>query len=73
MMARSTKKVEKIEPTAEERRALYNLLYDSSLFQAHPVIVSNVCRGVDSLLLVLGRPDLAALWADQETLGRQEP
>jgi hypothetical protein len=64
-MARSPKKT---EPTANERRALFVLMYDSSLFNAHPIVVTNVREGVEELLRTLGRPDLADLWADPEKL-----
>lgn len=58
----------KKERTAEETQALFSLMYESSLFQAHPIVVSNVRFGVEHLLRTLGREDLAELWSDQEKL-----
>lgn len=55
-------------PTEDEKASLANLLYGSSLFQAHPVIVQNVREGVAQLLHTLGRDDLLPIWDDQETL-----
>ncbi len=68
-MARSKKTpVQAVEPSKEETAALYVLMYDSSLFQCHPVVVDNVRGGVEALLLLLKRPDLADLWSDAEKL-----
>ncbi len=68
-MARVSKKVVGITP--EERKALRDLYYDSALFQAHPIVVTNVKNAIGVLLGVLGRPDLAAVWEDSETLAHE--
>lgn len=52
----------------DEKKALAQLMYESSLFGAHPIVVTNVRNGIETLLRTLGRDDLADLWADQEAL-----
>ena len=53
-------------PSKEEKDALYVLLYESTLFQCHPITVNNVKAGVEHLLRTLKRDDLADLWSDPE-------
>lgn len=70
-MPRAPKKTPQAEPqgpTTEEVAALYRLRFDSQLFSAHGIIVQNVESGVYDVLKTLGRPDLAAIWADRDAL-----
>lgn len=55
-------------PKDAEVKKLYNLVFDSCLFQAHGIIVHNVLGALHELLTELGRPDLAALAIDQGAL-----
>lgn len=62
-----------MEPTPQELHALAALMYDSGLFQAHPITVTAIRAGVEGLLTILGRPDLAVAWDDQEKLATYLP
>lgn len=70
MAREKAKKPEKKEPSAEERKVLYELLYDSCLFQAHGIVVTNVSEKIGELLRLLGREDLAEIWAEPEKLAQ---
>ena len=49
-------------------QALRALMYETSLFQAHPIIVQGVREGIVDLLRTLGRDDLIPLWCDEQAL-----
>lgn len=50
--------------TPAERDALRAILHDSLLGSAHGIIQNNVREGLQALLTLLARPDLATLVAD---------
>lgn len=58
------------KPSDEEKQILWDLMFDSCLFQAHGIIVHQVQAGITRLLEQLGRKDLAELWADTDALNR---
>ena len=67
-MAKSKKPEGEPEPSPAEVAGLHDLMFDRMLFSAHGMIVGQVRDGVHALLVTLGRPRLAALWADVDAL-----